>query len=111
MLKHDFFIEDLGQPRGWFQAHRYRYSCLRCGWAFLVEGHRGDTSALNGLGGRLSEPEQSRRLKTFSLGPCSPVPVQTAARRERPINMVPLAAGSRATKKRRVGVAQIVVAK
>jgi hypothetical protein len=24
-VKHDYFIEDLGQPRGWFKAHRYRY--------------------------------------------------------------------------------------
>jgi hypothetical protein len=111
MLKHDFFIEDLGQPRGWFQAHRYRYSCLRCGWAFLVEGHRGDISALNELGGRLSEPEHSRRVQTFGLGPCAPLSVGAGARRKRPTNKLPLVEVSRAATRRRVGIAQIVVAK
>ncbi len=110
-LKHDFFIEDLGQPRGWFQAHRYRYSCLRCGWAFLIEGHRGAISALNELGGRLSEPEHGRRVQTFSLGPCAPVSVGVAAPRKRPTNKMPLAEGSRTATGRRVGVAQIMVAK
>jgi hypothetical protein len=111
-LKHDFFIEDLGQPRGWFQAHRYRYSCLRCGWAFLIEGRRGAISALNELNGRLSEPERSRRVQTFVMGPCAPVPVGAAAPHKRPTNKVSLLMErSRGATRRRAGVAQIMVAK
>ena len=48
-MKHDYFIEDLGQAVGWFKPHRYRYSCLRCGWKFMVED-RGMVNALDEFG-------------------------------------------------------------
>ena len=44
-MKHDYFIEDLGQAAGWFKPHRYRYSCLRCAWSFVVEDGRGKVTA------------------------------------------------------------------
>jgi hypothetical protein len=110
LMRHEFHIADLGQPRGWFRAHRYRYSCIRCGWAFLVEGHRGTTTALNEVGAPLPEPEHSQRVKTFSLGPCTPVRVQTNSAREH-LTGTPMAEKVRAASRRRVAIAQVVAAK
>jgi hypothetical protein len=67
-MKHDFFIEHLGQPSGWFSAHRYRYSCLRCGWRFLIEGAK--PQPVGEHDDPLSSIESSRRVKTFFDGPC-----------------------------------------
>lgn len=72
MLKHNFHIENLGKPDGWFKAHRYRYTCVRCGWIFLVENWRAKICALDGQLNPLSEAEGIRRLATFAEGPCEP---------------------------------------
>jgi hypothetical protein len=68
-MKHDYFIEDLGQAVGWFKPHRYRYSCLRCGWKFMVED-RGMVNALDEFGGSLPRPLNAARVQTFVDGPC-----------------------------------------
>jgi hypothetical protein len=70
MLKHNFHIENLGKPDGWFKAHRYRYTCVRCGWKFLVENWRAKICALDGQLDSLSDPEGIRRVATFVDGPC-----------------------------------------
>jgi hypothetical protein len=72
MLKHNYHIEDLGRPQGWFKAHRYRYTCVRCGWAFLVENWSGKIRALASGNQPLPGPEGARRLATFVDGPCEP---------------------------------------
>jgi hypothetical protein len=110
LMRHEYHIEDLGQPRGWFRAHRYRYSCIRCGWVFLVEGYRGITTALNELGGHLTEPEQSRRVETFGLGPCIPVPAQAHSEREQ-VNRMPAPGRVRVAARRRAAVVQVMAAK
>jgi hypothetical protein len=69
-VKHDYFIEDLGRPRGWFKAHHYRYCCLRCGWLFLVEG-RARVQPLGERGELLWGPEAVARVQTFVDGPCA----------------------------------------
>ena len=109
-MKHDYFIEDLGQPAGWFKAHRYRYSCLRCGWAFVV-GSRGDISALGGNDLPLSEPQNSGRVRTFVDGPCTPLPADTAVRRERLIARLPVRKPRPAVRRRADGIAQIMANK
>ena len=106
--KHDFFIEDLGRPPGWFKHHRYRYSCLRCGWAFLVES-RGHLTALDEFGEQLPQPLQSLRVKTFALGPCTPASTSAAQRRDR-ANDKPAIASVRAVRRRRAAVAALTVA-
>jgi hypothetical protein len=72
MLKHNYHIEDLGRPHGWFRARRYRYTCIRCGWAFMVENWSGTVSALGPGNQPLPGPEGMRRLATFADGPCEP---------------------------------------
>src|SRR5579862_4109075 len=71
MLKHNFHVEDPGKPDG-FKAHRYRYTCVRCGWVFLVENWRVKICALDGQLNPWSEAEGIRRLATFAEGPCEP---------------------------------------
>ncbi|MGO9061352.1 MAG: hypothetical protein ACLQU2_28830 [Candidatus Binataceae bacterium] len=71
-MKHDYFIEDLGQAAGWFKPHRHRYSCLRCGWTFLVEDSRGAVVALDEFGEPLPRPLNAARVQTFVDGPCQP---------------------------------------
>jgi hypothetical protein len=105
-MRHDFFIEDLGQPKGWFKLYRYRYLCLRCGWAFLVENRRGRTTALDEFGERLAQPLQSLRVKTFALGPCIPECAGAAPRRPR-ANEKAATGVLLAVKKRRVAVAAL----
>ncbi len=82
-LKHDYFIEDLGRPAGWFKTHRYRYSCLRCGWAFVVES-RGRLRAVDGGGEPLSGLENIRRVQSFVVGPCEPAQTAGGSRRVKP---------------------------
>lgn len=69
LLRHDFIIEDLGQA-GWLRPHSYRYYCVRCRWTFLIEGRRGEVTALDEVGAPLPEAENARRISTFALGPC-----------------------------------------
>jgi hypothetical protein len=71
-MKHDYFIEDLGQAAGWFKPHRYRYSCLRCAWSFVVEDGRGKVTALDEFDRPMPEPLSGERVQTFVDGPCVP---------------------------------------
>jgi hypothetical protein len=71
-MKHDYFIEDLGQATSWFKFHRHRYTCLRCGWAFIVEDGRGRLTALNEFGAPMSGLLNGGRVQTFVDGPCIP---------------------------------------
>ncbi len=71
-MRHDYFIEDLGQEAGWFKPHRHRYSCLRCGWAFIVEDGCGKVTALNEFGAPMSGLSNGARVQTFVDGPCIP---------------------------------------
>jgi hypothetical protein len=110
-VKHDFFIEDLGQPPGWFSAHRYHYSCLRCGWTFRIENRGGRVQALGEDHQPLSAFENTRRTRTFADGPCEAfsaeapsVPVRDAVK--------PAATRARLAFRRRFdGIAEIIPAK
>ncbi|HKD68531.1 MAG TPA: hypothetical protein VKB84_16915 [Candidatus Binataceae bacterium] len=108
-VKHDYFVEDLGQPRGWFKAHRYRYSCLRCGWAFLVEGSRGKLTALEGYDAPMSGPAAAIRIKTFVSGPCEPLPA--AARHVLQAVKPPVRITRPAVRRRSDGIPEILAAK
>ena len=46
------------------------YTCVRCKWIFRVNDSRGSIIALDGLGRRLPEPENSKRIVTFRRGQC-----------------------------------------
>jgi hypothetical protein len=109
-MKHDYFIEDLGQPAGWFKAHRYRYACLRCGWAFIVQ-NRGKVSALADADEHLSEPQNSRRVTTFVDGPCTPIPAGAVPPHVRHLVKPPVRKPRPAIRRRADGIAQIMAAK
>jgi hypothetical protein len=70
-MKHDFAIEALGRLSR-FGALRYRYFCVRCRWAFLTVGRR--VTALDEKGEPLAQPDNSKRVVTFSDGPCPAAP-------------------------------------
>src|ERR1017187_7335920 len=48
----------------------YLYTCVRCKWIFRVNDSHGSIIALDGLGRRLPEPENSKRIVTFRRGQC-----------------------------------------
>jgi hypothetical protein len=108
-VKHDYFIEHLGQPRGWFKAHRYRYTCLRCGWAFLVENWTGKVSALEEADQPLSDSVRILRVSTFKDGPCDPA-AKELPRYRQPV-AEPLPARARTAVRRADGITQIMAAK
>ena len=70
-IGHNFSVKTLDRLPGLLGARRYLYHCIRCKWSFMVnDGQRGTVTALDGEGGRLDGLESSRRLATFSDGPC-----------------------------------------
>ena len=69
-MRHHFAIEALGKP-GAFRPQPYLYTCVRCRWIFRINDSRGSIIALDGLGRRLPEPENTKRALTFHKGPCS----------------------------------------
>lgn len=72
--RHHFAIEALDKP-GSFRPQPYLYTCVRCRWIFRINDSRGSIIALDGLGRRLPEPENSKRIVTFHRGPCPAFPV------------------------------------
>ena len=72
--RHHFAIEALDKS-GPFRPQAYLYTCVRCKWIFRVNDSRGSVIALDGLGRRLQEPENARRVVTFHRGPCPAFPV------------------------------------
>jgi len=72
--RHHFAIEALEKPES-FRPQPYLYTCVRCGWIFRINDSRGSIIALDGLGRRLPEPENSKRVVTFHRGPCPAFPV------------------------------------
>jgi hypothetical protein len=72
--RHHYAIEALEKP-GSFRPQPYLYTCVRCRWIFRVNDSRGSIIALDGLGRRLSEPENAKRIVTFHRGPCPAFPV------------------------------------
>jgi hypothetical protein len=72
--RHHFAIEALEKP-GSFRPQPYLYTCVRCRWIFRINDSRGSIIALDGLGRRLAEPENSKRIVTFHRGPCPAFPV------------------------------------
>jgi len=72
--RHHFAIEALDKP-GSFRQQPYLYTCVRCRWIFRINDSRGSIIALDGLGRRLREPENSKRTVTFHRGPCPAFPV------------------------------------
>ena len=72
--RHHFAIETLEKP-GSFRPQPYLYTCVRCQWIFRLNDSRGSIIALDGLGRRLAEPENSKRVDTFHRGPCPAFPV------------------------------------
>lgn len=110
-VKHDYFIEDLGQPRGWFKAHRYHYSCLRCGWKFIVESWAGKVQALGERGELLSGPDAVRRVQSFTDGPCEPLPADMLAPRTRRSHNPPERKARPAVRRRPDGIHEIMAAK
>lgn len=67
--RHHFAIEALDKS-GPFRPQPYLYTCVRCGWMFRINETRGSVIALDGLGRRLLEPENAKRVVTFHRGPC-----------------------------------------
>jgi hypothetical protein len=108
-MKHDYFIVDLGQPRGWFKAHRYRYSCLRCGWAFIVENWSGKVRAVGKGDEALPDTQSIRRVETFVAGPCEPLSAETTP--ARPNIKLPARKARQTVRRRADGVVQIVAAR
>jgi hypothetical protein len=72
--RHHFAIEALEKPRS-FHPQPYLYTCVRCRWIFRLNDSRGSIIALDGLGRRLAEPENAKRIVTFHRGPCPAFPV------------------------------------
>jgi hypothetical protein len=72
--RHHYAIEALEKP-GSFRPQPYLYTCVRCRWIFRVNDLRGSIIALDGLGRRLAEPENAKRIVTFQRGPCPAFPV------------------------------------
>ncbi len=72
--RHHFAIEALERP-GPFRPQPYLYTCVRCRWIFRLNDSRGSIIALDGLGRRLAEPENAKRIVTFHRGPCPAFPV------------------------------------
>jgi len=72
--RHHFAIEALEKP-GAFRPQPYLYTCVRCRWIFRINDSRGSIIALDGLGRRLPEPENSKRIVTFHRGPCPAFPI------------------------------------
>jgi hypothetical protein len=72
--RHHFAIEALERP-GSFRPQPYLYTCVRCRWIFRLNDSRGSIVALDGLGRRLAEPENAKRIVTFHRGPCPAFPV------------------------------------
>jgi hypothetical protein len=72
--RHHFAIEALERP-GSFRPQPYLYTCVRCRWIFRLNDSRGSIIALDGLGRRLAEPENAKRIVTFHRGPCPAFPV------------------------------------
>jgi hypothetical protein len=72
--RHHYAIEALEKP-GSFRPQPYLYTCVRCRWIFRVNDSRGSIIALDGLGRRLAEPENAKRIVTFHRGPCPAFPV------------------------------------
>jgi hypothetical protein len=72
--RHHYAIEALEKP-GSFQPQPYLYTCVRCRWIFRLNDSRGSIIALDGLGRRLAEPENAKRIVTFHRGPCPAFPV------------------------------------
>jgi hypothetical protein len=68
-MRHHFAIETLDRP-GAFRSQPYLYTCVRCKWIFRINDSRGSIVALDGLGRRLAEPENAKRIVTFHRGPC-----------------------------------------
>jgi hypothetical protein len=73
-MRHHFAIEALDKPRS-FRPQPYLYTCIRCGWIFRINDSRGSIIALDGLGRRLPDPENSKRIATFHGGRCPAFPV------------------------------------
>lgn len=72
--RHHYAIEALEKP-GAFRPQPYLYTCVRCRWIFRVNDSRGSIIALDGLGRRLPEPENAKRIVTFHRGPCPAFPI------------------------------------
>ncbi len=72
--RHHFAVEALEKP-GSFRPQPYLYTCVRCRWIFRTNDSRGSIIALDGLGRRLPEFENSKRIVTFHRGPCPAFPV------------------------------------
>jgi len=72
--RHHFAIEALDKS-GPFRPQPYLYTCVRCKWIFRINDSRGSVVALDGLGRRLQEPENAKRVVTFHRGPCPAFPV------------------------------------
>lgn len=68
-MRHQFAIETLDRP-GPLRPQPYLYTCVRCKWIFRVNDSHGSIIALDGLGRRLPEPENSKRIVTFRRGQC-----------------------------------------
>ncbi len=68
-MRHHFAIETLDRPEP-LRPQPYLYTCVRCKWIFRVNDSRGSIIALDGLGRRLPEPENSKRIVTFRRGQC-----------------------------------------
>ncbi len=68
-MRHQFAIETLDRS-GPLRPQPYLYTCVRCKWIFRVNDSRGSIIALDGLGRRLPEPENSKRIVTFRRGQC-----------------------------------------
>ena len=67
-MRHNFAIWPLEKaaPR----QHLLLYYCVRCKWAFRVDGRRGSVTPVDQNGQPIEGAEAAARLATFGRGPC-----------------------------------------
>jgi len=91
-LRHNFAIWVMGRKPGWFQPQRYMYRCLRCKWSFVInDERRGSVRVAADTPGMTAE-EESRRIATFTDGPCPGYEYEAEAL---PENVLPLRPNNR----------------
>ena len=67
--RHSFAIESLPRDPD-TKSRPYLYMCVRCKWTFRVNDQPGSIVTIDHNGSPLPEPENSRRVATFAIGPC-----------------------------------------
>ena len=100
IFRHNFAIWVMGKRPGFFKPQRYMYRCLRCKWAFVVNGeYRGSIRVVADKAGEITVAEAQRRLATFESGPCPGYQTPIEAKQgSQPASVLPMRRENRQTK-------------